>query len=183
MITRLSDEAGHAAARDRIEEIFFLSSGADSGLVGADKKRFWRRWTEYYLSEVQESVLLYRTPRGVLAAYLTGCPDSAAARPLYDDLFYYRAFEGLYGLYPAHFHVNCHPDFRDRGIGAALVEFFVAECGAAGLAGVHLVTAAGARNRRFYARCGFAEQARRQIADSDMVLLGRLCNRSDPVTD
>ncbi len=87
MITRLSDEAGQGELRDRIEEIFFLSSGAGSGLVGAEREHFLRRWTDYYLSEAKESVLLHRTNDGVVAAYLTGCPDSAAARPLYVDLF------------------------------------------------------------------------------------------------
>ena len=174
MIRALTDLGAtrQAAALERIEAIFFLSSASGGTLLGADREAFYRRWTGYYLAEHADLVLLSEKD-GAVAGYLTGCDRSADAKPLFDDLFYYRAFEDCYADYPAHLHINVHPDYRNSGIGADLVTAFETLCAARGCAGVHVVTAASARNRAFYERLGYEAVSERRVAERDLVLLGR----------
>ena len=162
MIRALADlpAAEQTAGLSAIEEIFALTA-ATAG------ETYFRRWTGHYLKQCRNDVLLAGEPP--YAGYLTGCRDSAAAVALFDDLFYYRAFADLYPAYPAHFHINVRPAAQGQGIGRALVSAFLARC----QAGAHVVTGATAPARRFFAKLGFAEIARRRVAGRDLVLLGR----------
>lgn len=171
-VSRLGDWPERDRIRAEIETIFFLSSETGARLADAARARFFTAWTGYYLSR-PELVWLRHGPDGKLAGYLTGCLDSAGAEPLYDALFYYRAFEDQYPSFPAHFHINCHPDHRNQGVGAELVAAFVGACRDAGVGGAHVVTGAGARNTSFYGRCGFLERARRDVDGKALVLLAR----------
>ena len=65
------------------------------------------------------------------------------------------------------------PQFRNRGIGAVLIEAFAADAQRAGAKGMHVVTSADARNVRFYERVGFRERARTSVNGSELVFLGR----------
>ena len=160
-----AEKAGLIAA---IEEIFFLSSARGGSLAGAARDDFFRRWTSFYLDQATEYWLLYH--QGVrVVGYLTGCDRSRDAARLFDDLFYYAAFAEFYDDYPAHLHVNVHPDARGRGVGAVLVETFASRVRTA----VHLVTAPDARNVTFYDRLEFATVAARRVEGRDLVMLGR----------
>ncbi len=178
MIRALTDlgAAEQAAALERIEDIFFLSSASGGTLLGPDRDAFYRRWTGYYLDQQPDLVLLAEA-EGAVVGYLMGCDRSADAARLYEDLLYYRAFEDCYADYPAHLHVNVHPDHRDGGVGASLVRRFEQVCAGRGCAGVHLVTAAGARNRAFYERLGYQEISACRVEERDLVLLGRRISR------
>ena len=169
-IRALSDVAvaERAGLISAIEEILFLSSPSGGTLRGAERDDFFRRWTGFYLDQAAELCLLYHEGGRVLG-YLTGCDASRDAARLFDDLFYYAAFAEFHAAYPAHFHVNVHPDARRRGVGAVLVENFATRVGTA----VHLVTAVAARNVRFYDRLGFATVAMRRVDGRDLVMLGR----------
>ena len=169
-IRALSDVAvaERAGLISAIEGIFFLSSPSGGTLRGAERDDFFRRWTGYYLEHAAAYCLLYDEGGRVLG-YLTGCDASRDAARLFDDLSYYAAFAEFHDAYPAHLHVNVHPDARGRGVGAVLVENFATRVGMA----VHLVTAVGARNLRFYDRLGFATVAVRRVDGRDLVVLGR----------
>jgi GNAT superfamily N-acetyltransferase len=163
----------HPPARQwrMIEEVFFLSTARRRFASAAEKQRFFDRWTGYYRDSEPHRFLLAMAPDGRVAGYLTGCADSRAARRLYDDIPYYDVFEDLFEAYPAHLHVNCHPDFRGRGIGTRLVDSFVQGCAAADLSGVHLVTTPAARNVGFYRRCGFDFSETRAWQDRKLLFL------------
>lgn len=175
MIGRFAEEENPAEIRAKIKEIFFLSSRRGNVLRGVAREQFFGCWADYYLDNIPDQTLLFKTPSRGIAGYLTGCFNSAAARPLYRDLFYYQAFDKWYKQYPAHFHVNCHPNFRSQGIGRVLVETFVGYASQAGAVGVHLVTGTRARNRRFYERQKFFSQTTCRLNNSYLVLLGRVC--------
>ena len=89
---------------------------------------------------------LAMTPDGTVAGYLVGALDEASG---FDD------FAAAAEQFPAHLHVNLAPHFRNRGIGAELIEAFAADAARAGAKGMHVVTSADARNVRFYERVGF----------------------------
>ncbi len=156
-----------------IEEIFFLSSSVQSFDSDDARQRFLDAWTGYYRESEPDGIYLCLTPDERVAGYLMGCRDSRAAKRLYTDIATYAVFEAQFDAYPAHFHVNCHPDHRNHGIGGRLVAGFLDDCRGEGLSGVHAVTAEGARNVGFYRRCGFETVARRRWRDRDLVCLGR----------
>lgn len=67
----------------------------------------------------------------------------------------------LHRDYPAHLHMNVDASCRRRGIGRRLLDRYVADLRASGVAGVHLVC--GALPRDFYARLGFEELGRLEL--------------------
>ncbi|WP_042695357.1 GNAT family N-acetyltransferase, partial [Azospirillum sp. B506] len=81
-------------------------------------------------------------------------------------------FADHFAAYPAHFHVNVRPGWREHGLGRRLVDRFAEDCRVDGLPGLHLVTAAFARNVEFYHRAGFTDACQR----GPLLFLGRrLC--------
>jgi GNAT superfamily N-acetyltransferase len=74
--------------------------------------------------------------------------------------------------YPAHLHMNVAARCRGQGIGRRLVERFVADLGAHGVPGVHLLC--GEEARGFYGRLGFDDLARLELRSGATVhALGR----------
>jgi len=165
MIRRLTDVDDREAARRAIVEIFFASSARTGFADENERKRFLDRWTGWYLTGGVDWVRLALGTDGAVEGYLTGCPDSAGSTPLFDMIPRYRLFADLFARFPAHLHVNVAPDARGRGVGARLVDAFANEVGS----GVHVVTAANARNVGFYARNGFSERVERE----GLLFLGR----------
>ena len=162
-----------AAAARRIADICLASSDAGGRLEGAARDEFFGLWAGGYLDRWPGLALVHGRNCESIDGYLVGCEDSAAAEQLYDAIFYYRAFAAHYRTYPAHFHVNVAAEARNRGTGTALVEAFAGLCRARACPGMHLVTAADARNRAFYDRAGFTEVERKRVGGHALVLLGR----------
>ena len=154
-----------------VEEIFFLSAARRDFATAADRRDFLTRWTGYYRECEPEGIFLAMAAHGRVSGYLMGCADSRGALRLYRDIPHYSLFEDCFEAYPAHFHVNCHPGFRNRGIGARLVEAYMTHCARAGLPGVHVVTATGARNVSFYRRCGLDVAVARSWQGRELLLL------------
>lgn len=160
MIHRLSrlSSAEREESLTALESIFFAASLRKSFADAAARAAFFAAWTGWYVQEAPHDVLLWRDEAsGTWAGYLTGCRDSAGAAELFQTIPLYDRFADLFGRFPAHLHVNIDEARRGRGIGAALVEAFAADCGT----GLHVVTGAAARNRAFYRRCGFTFEVER----------------------
>lgn len=169
MLVRLTKLPDTSAALKALEEIFFLSSGRTEFASAAARAAFFHTWTGWYLENAPWDVWFWRDPDGSFAGYLTGCLDSADAEGLFETLPKYATFDDLFPRFPAHLHVNVHPDRRGHGIGQKLVERFAEDCVAEGIPGVHVVTADGMRNVGFYNRLGFTEAVLRK----PLLFLGR----------
>ena len=165
-------DVNDTAALRAIEEIFFASAPPEHLKTAEERRTFLHRWTSYYLREERDQVLLFRLEDGTVAGYLMGCMNSREALPLYDLVGHYGLFEHHFERFPGHFHINCHPANRSKGIGSALVQRFVAVCRTAQLPGIHVVTAAGSRNVRFYRRLEFEAVEERQASGLPRLLLG-----------
>ena len=177
-IVRWTDEPDPVSRWREIEAIFFASSATTTFPSEAVRATFFETWTGYYRASEPERILLAVASDGTLAGYLTGCADSRGAERLFKDIELYAVFEDLFTAFPAHLHVNCRPDQRSRGVGGRLVDAFIEQCRREKLAGVHVVTAVGARNLSFYRRHGFThEVTRRWGKDRALLFLGR------PLTD
>jgi len=147
-----------------LDEIFFESSNTKSFASSEARAAFRERWFGRYLSQYPQWVYIAQDAEGAVAGYLVGALDEASAL---DD------FAAATRSFPAHLHVNLAPRFRNRGIGADLVDAFAVDAARAGARGVHIVTSADARNVRFYERVGFRPQARTVVNGSELVFLGR----------
>ena len=172
-IVTLADGSRRRALWPEIAAIFFLSSPTQAFASPDERAAFLERWTGWYRDEAPGLIGAALAADGTVAGYLTGCHDSRAAKRLYGDIVSYAAFEDLFAAYPGHFHVNCHPDHRGQGVGTRLAEEFIHGCGKAGLSGVHIVTAEGARNIAFYRRLGLDDIVTRPWQGRDLVLMGR----------
>ncbi len=172
-ILAYSDIAAPEAAQRQIADILLVSANPRRVATETLQAAFLARWLEPYLAAYPEQLLLALDEDETVLGVLTGCLDSAAAAAFRDLHPYYRLFADLHAGYPAHFHINCHPDHRSRGIGSRLIRHFVAVCRAAGLPGLHLVTAPGVRNVGFYRRNGFTEAVERAEDGQSYLFLGR----------
>lgn len=170
-ITTLAAGAAEPGSWHAVEEIFFLSAAPRDFATPDERREFLDRWTGYYLEHEPESIFLAMGPGGRVAGYLTGCVDSRGAARLYRDIPYFGLFEDYFAAYPAHFHINCHPWFRNRGIGTRLVEAYLERCARDGVPGVHVVTAAAARNVAFYRRRGFDISVTRRWRGEELLFL------------
>jgi GNAT superfamily N-acetyltransferase len=167
------DRVGIEAA---IEAIFFEASGRTFE-PGPEREAFRERWLGRFLARWPELAFVLMTePRDaaapVVGGYLVGCLDDPAASPLFDDISYLRDFAEICADFPAHLHINMAPAARGRGLGGLLVGVFAAVARERGAPGMHVVTAAGARNVGFYGRLGFSEQGRTVWNGKPLVLLG-----------
>lgn len=155
-----------------IDRIFFESSNTKTFPSNAASAAFRERWLERYLMHDPAFAYLARDGEGRTIGYLVGAVDDPATASRFADIPYFAALSAHTKLFPAHLHVNISPEFRNRGIGGRLIDCFVADAKAAGAAGVHVVTSAGAANVSFYNRKGFEEVARAGT-ENDLVFLAR----------
>jgi GNAT superfamily N-acetyltransferase len=162
-----------AARLAQIDAIFFAASNTQQFADQEERKAFRERWLGRYLDRYRDHVFLALDPEARPIGYLVGCLDDPAHQPLFSDIGYFAILSDLTGRYPAHLHINLDADWCGRGIGAQLIETFCAHAVAVGSPGVHVVTSEGARNVRFYERCGFRPLRSFDWNASRLVMLGR----------
>lgn len=172
-IANLTDLERTPALQARLDAIFFEASGR-TFVPGPERDAFRQRWLGRYLQGGTDIVLLALDVHGTVAGYVAGAIENPAPQARFSDIAYFRTdFADLCRRFPAHLHINLAPEFRNRGIGARLIEAFAAAARAAGAPGLHVVTGEGMRNVRFYERCGFAEHGRAMWNGGTVVLLAR----------
>jgi ribosomal protein S18 acetylase RimI-like enzyme len=169
-IRRWTEIPGKERLLPALDAIFFEASNTKSFADDDARATFRERWLGKYLTNEPEYAYVALARDGTLAGYLVG----SLIEPSGFEQFADAAWD-----YPAHLHVNLAPQFRDRGIGGALIEVFAADAAHAGAPGMHVVTSADSRNVTFYTRNGFAEVARTKIGGRDLVFLGRLLKISE----
>lgn len=156
-----------------LEEIFFISSSKQNFSSPLERQQFFNKWTDYYLKINKEDVYL-DIENDRLRAYLMGCRDSLQAKAFYKDLMpSYLVFEDLFKIYPAHLHINAHPDFRGQGAGAGLIEHYCQILKRLNLPGVHIVTSPKSKNVAFYQRAGFTFTETRLFNSYELFFMGR----------
>ena len=111
------------------------------------------------------------TPDGTLAGYLLGALDEASG---FED------FAAAAEQFPAHLHVNLAPHFRNRGIGAELIEAFAADAAQAGAKGDARRDLGGCAQRPLLRTCRVHPRARTTVNGRELVFLGRRLDDQDP---
>lgn len=156
---------------EQIKYIFYTSSSLKEFSSEERKIAFFKRWCGDYLSRYADTFYLMMEGQKVLG-YLSGCTQSTLAEK-YLEVPGYSVYSDLFNEYPAHFHINFHPDCRGRGLGSKLVDRFCEELTSAHSAGVHLVTSPGAANISFYQRLGFSREVPRSFNQMTLLFMAR----------
>jgi ribosomal protein S18 acetylase RimI-like enzyme len=163
-IRRWSEIPHTAQLIEDLDAIFFEASNTKSFASEPVRAAFRERWFGRYLEKYPQWAYIAATREGVVAGYLVGALDEPSGL---ED------FASAAQAFPAHLHVNLAPQFRNRGIGADLIDAFAADASRAGVKGVHVITSADARNVRFYERAGFRPRAKATVNGAELVFLGR----------
>jgi GNAT superfamily N-acetyltransferase len=179
-ILRLDGGRIAPALSAQIDAIFFEASGR-SFASAEERAAFRERWLGRYLEGGTDVVLLAQHASGAVAGYLVGALEDPAGQQRFADIGYFRAaFRAQCRSHPAHLHINLTPAFRGGGIGARLIAAFAACAAQAGAPGMHVVTSKGARNVRFYTRCGFREIGSTASNGRELVFLGKALQPPGP---
>lgn len=169
-----------------LDAIFFEASSVKEFASEVARSAFRERWLGRYLAAPDAIVFVARavedfpgnegtaSPRvNRIVGYVVGMLADPARDPRFDDIAYFRELAPATARYPAHLHINCDPQWRGHGVGAALIAAFCKAASARGATGVHVVTGAGMRNVGFYLRNGFREVAQAHPNGKPVVMLGR----------
>ncbi len=172
-IERFDQAADKNSLLPALDAIFFEASATKSFADEKARAAFRERWLGGYLENEPRWAYVARDADGTLAGYLVGSVDDPRTSGRYADVGYFLDFADLTEGYPAHLHVNLDAEYRNRGIGAALIDAFAADTARVGAKGMHVVTGANSRNVRFYERNGFHELGRATYNAHEVVFLGR----------
>ncbi|MCH2534079.1 MAG: GNAT family N-acetyltransferase [Bdellovibrionales bacterium] len=148
----LNDKTGFIKAQ--IKTIFYLTSQKKDFDSDIEKQEFAEKWLMPYLDQFPEYTLVSIDKNNVVSGYLTGCPDTSNAMNTL-NFNYMTLFQHLYQNYPAHFHINVHPNYQGKGIGKQLVHHFEDCLKPLNIKGTHIVTHPKALNINFYKKTGY----------------------------
>lgn len=172
-IVPFADVTLSARQSTQIDDIFLASSTTRDFGSETARAAFRDLWLGRYFERFADDAWLAIDRDDTVLGYLVGAREDPARDPVFADVGYFSDLADVTLLYPAHLHINLVDAARSGGIGGLLVEAFVSRLRAKGVPGVHVVTAADARNRSFYARLGFDLIRALDWRGAQIVMLGR----------
>ena len=161
----------------RLREIMMDSRLPEPFPDAESEAAFEDRWLRKYFDD-PAVILFISTERpetdrpSDTTGYILVQPEPVSEAEWQADMPYYESFAAHLPDFPAHLHINMDAAHRGRGVGAHLLNAACAQVRESGARGIHLITAADARNVGFYTANGFSEIAR-DHRDKIRVMLGR----------
>jgi GNAT superfamily N-acetyltransferase len=156
----------------KVEEIFFLSSSLKNFSSEERRQAFYKRWCADYQNLYPEEFFI-AMEEGKILGYLSGCSDSIRAMNEV-SVPGYAVFQDLFLAFPAHLHINFHPDARGKGLGSLLMNHYMNYLKLHNVMGVHLVTTPDAQNVSFYLRLGYTASETREFNGMPLHFMGRV---------
>lgn len=154
----------------QVENIFFESSSLKSFSSPERRAAFYKRWCgDYQTFYPQEFFIAFEGEK--VLGYLSGCSDSNQAAKTF-EVPGLLVFQDLFNQFPAHLHINFHPDARGRGLGSMLVEHYKKFLRNNNIVGLHLVTSPGVQNVSFYERLNFSFNETREFGSHPLYFMG-----------
>lgn len=157
---------------EQVEDIFFLSSSVKNFESPERKQTFFKRWCGDYISSYPNDFFVVLEGKKVLG-YLSGCSDSSAALKIL-NVPGLTVFADQFERFPAHLHINFHPDARGKGLGSLLVQHYIKVLKEKEIKGLHLVTSPDALNVNFYLRLGFNHTITRELNSMSLYFMGTI---------
>lgn len=153
-----------------VEEIFFMTASIQSFSSDESRARFKYKYFGYYLEKYPELVLVAQKDERILG-YCLGSPKTD------EDFFtiqpHLEVFNDLYISYPAHLHINLHPDSQGLGIGQKLFTAWE-ERVCKKVRGLHIMTGPDSRNVSFYRRLGMTHEDVRKYQGHEILFMGKI---------
>ncbi len=156
-----------------IKEIFFLSTSKKKFDSDEQQEEFFNKWCGDYLKIYPDLFFLVFNSENKLLGYLSGALNTIESLELM-RVPGVKNFIHLYKKFPAHLHINFHPDSRGQGIGSLLVKHYLVFLKSRGVLGVHLITSPDALNVSFYERLGFVHTEIYSTPQMELMFMGRL---------
>jgi len=166
----LVDFANHFG---EIDDIFFASSAKRDFAGYEERDAFLERWLGRYIANHRGSFFVALDASGRVVGYLAGCLKNPTELAHFSDIEYFRTIADICQEYPAHLHINVAPQWRNHGLGAALVERFALWARLHSVEGIHVVTSSTSRSIPFYGRMGFRELRTFPLNSGVSVCMGR----------
>lgn len=153
-----------------VRAIFFETSTKKDFKDEEEKENFFYKYLGFYLEHFphlawvawDQKVLGY-----VVAAPVSETEDLEKIQP------HLKAFAAHFRNYPAHLHINCHPESQGKGIGGQLVKKVVSELKSMKVPGLHIMTGVDATNQSFYKKLGFDYSVKENFHGSTILLMGK----------
>ncbi len=155
-----------------IKYIFYISSSVQQFNSEDHKQTFFEKWCGDYLIHYADEFFLFFDQSDKLMGYISGCKNSTEAL---GNLRVpgFKLFSDLFISFPAHLHINFHPDSRGMGLGSILVDFYIEYLKSQNVTGLHLVTSPDAKNVSFYDRLGFNQKYVRESNGHPLLFMGK----------
>ena len=158
---------------ERLTDILLETRQDDEPFASADARaEFQHIWLGRYFLNAESLIWVAYDAERLPVGYILVQTNALTPADWRTDYPYYRSFQALLEDYPAHLHINIREGYRGSGLGARLLEQACTATAEAGAPGIHLITAADARNVGFYLANGFREVAR-ETSDKTRVMLAR----------
>ena len=107
---------------------------------------FYEKYPEYFLVALDQEEIL---------GYICCAPTSIDQPELAELMSHYKKFTEQYEEYPAHLHINCHPESQGMGVGTVLINALCDKLQSDSISAVHLITGVNSRNVEFYKKNKF----------------------------
>ena len=156
---------------EQMKAIFYMSSSIKEFSSEERKAAFYKRWCGDYLRLYPEVFFIMYEDQKVLG-YLCLCLNSARAESEL-EVPGFSTFSDQFVQFPAHLHINFHPDSRGRGLGSQLMQHCIDILIKSNICGLHLVTSPDSKNVTFYQRLGFNHQVVRTFNQSQLLFMGK----------
>ena len=150
-----------------VSDIFWETT-TRTEFANADERSAFRR---FYLDSYLSQVAWVAESEGRVLGYIVATLDTLKDKAQWSA--HLSLFEDLYERYPAHLHINFRPEARGLGLGSQLVAALENDLKQRGVPGLHLITAATARNVSFYLKNGFSHRVERLYNGKPLLLLGK----------
>ena len=123
-IQKADEIADFASHLSDIDNIFFESSEKRDFCSHEERLSFREKWLGRYILKHRASFFVALADDGRAVGYLAGCLENPTRLNHFNDIAYFSYIDDICRNYPAHLHINIAEQYRNRGLGAALVERF-----------------------------------------------------------
>lgn len=150
----------------QVVEVYKLTSTSKSEKV---KEKYF----DYYLDNFPELFIVAFENEKALG-YVCGSNSTLNNLDFFKMHSYLDLFKNELEYFPAHLHINVHPDAQGMGIGKKLIRFFENLLAAKG---VHIITTPKSSNVKFYEAMGYKYAKKLCFNLNDLLFLGKELNK------
>lgn len=152
----------------QVVEVFWETTTRKEFASETERQQFQHQYLDVYLDQLAFVAVEHHQVMGYIVGQLDTL-KTEASWPAHLSIF-----REEYTQYPAHLHINCCNASQGKGLGGQLLAALETELRGLGVKGLHLITAAEARNVNFYKKYGYLEIAQRPWKTAQLLMLGKI---------